>query len=347
MLIMKITNLIPLVCLALMVTSCTKDTSLDNVEIDETTYEINYDEATDVEEFPNNLRSQSNDELETRNTYNSYFTFNTLNKALKYTGLDRAVFSGRKTVYAPSDAAFRTLGYDERSICNVNKTTLRSILLYHVVEGRISDNKNGCLEMIDGNNVHLKDGECGKEVNESLVYTSFTLSGSGYNVRLNAINQVLSAPTENIVGAAAGTEMFSSLVAAVLAADPAIATALSNPDANLTVFAPTNEAFQNLIDALGVGDLNGLVAALGVDNLTQVLLYHVVDGCVFSNELQNGQTITTLLGETITTEFKRNRRPRIEDAKGGKSVLVTSALDIRTSNGVVHTIDRVLLPSII
>ncbi len=342
---MKIKALWFCTIMAVLLASCAKDAEISETVTSETAIEIRYEDGTDIIEAQTDWMPQSTNELEKRNDYRSYYSFNTLTRALQCTGLDRAVFDGRKTVYAPSDAAFRTLGYDERSVCNIDKNTLISILLYHVVDGKVE--KDGCIEMIDGNIAQLKEGSHGPEINGALNYTSFTLSGPGYNVRLNAINEILSAPTQNIVGTAAGTEMFSSLVAAVLAADPAVAAALSNPDASFTVFAPTNEAFSNLIDALGVGDLNGLVAAIGTEALTEVLLYHVVDACVFSNELSNGMRITTLLGEDITTEFRRKRKPRLVDSTGGKSKLELNALDIRTTNGVVHTIDRVLIPSTI
>lgn len=344
---MKFTYLLPVLTLAFLLTSCTKESESSDIDSNESAIEVDYENGLDIIEYPDNLASASTEDLETRNTYNSYFTYNTLNAALKFTGLDRAVFSGNKTVYAPSDAAFQTIGHNQYSIVNLRKDELRTILLYHVIDGSVDDSDKGCIEMIDGNIAHLKGSDHEPEINDALVYTAFTARGPGYRVRLNAINKVLAPPTQNIVGTAAGTEMFSSLVSAVLAADPAVAAALSDPAANFTVFAPTNQAFMNLIEALGVGDLNGLVAAIGVDNLTQVLLYHVVDGCAFSNELKNGQSITTLLGENIKTDFKRYRSPRIEDAKGGKSKLVLSALDIITANGVVHTIDSVLLPSII
>jgi len=134
------------------------------------------------------------------------------------------------------------------------------------------------------------------------------------------------------------------LVSAVLAADPAVAAALSDETAIYTVFAPTNQAFDDLIAALGLADLNDLVNTLGVPNLTTVLLYHVYGGCAFSNDLSDGQMIPTLQGETLEVDLQNLT---ILDKSTSPAGLVPTGLDVLTSNGIVHTVDKVLLPQAI
>ena len=174
-------------------------------------------------------------------------------------------------------------------------------------------------------------------VNDTRAYLRFR-SGK---LTVYAIQDVLSVPDKTIVETAQAADDFNALVAAVLAADPAIASALSDPDAIYTVFAPTDQAFADLLDALGVGSLEEAVAAVGVDGLSTILLYHVIDACAFSNDLKDGQKLTTLQGEQLLIDLDNLA---IIDKTGMPAQLIVPLLDIRTSNGVIHAIDKVLLP---
>jgi transforming growth factor-beta-induced protein len=143
------------------------------------------------------------------------------------------------------------------------------------------------------------------------------------------------AQDQNIVEIAAGNADFSTLVAAVTAADPSIAEALSG-EGPLTVFAPTNAAFEALLAQLNMS-AEDLLA--NTELLNQVLLYHVVSGSVLAADVvgMDGQSATTLQGEPV----------EISVVDGGVvlngSVNVT-ATDILATNGVIHVIDAVLLP---
>jgi ABC-type branched-subunit amino acid transport system substrate-binding protein/uncharacterized surface protein with fasciclin (FAS1) repeats len=138
-----------------------------------------------------------------------------------------------------------------------------------------------------------------------------------------------------IVDVAVGSEDFSTLVAAVQAAG--LVEALSAEDAELTVFAPTNEAFAAALEALG---LTAEELLADTELLTNVLLYHVVPGTVLAEDVValDGESAATLLeGASIS----------IAIVDGGvvlnDSVNVT-AVDVMASNGVIHVIDAVLLP---
>ena len=120
---------------------------------------------------------------------------------------------------------------------------------------------------------------------------------------------------------------FSTLVAAVVKAE--LLPALSDPFSEYTVFAPTNQAFTDLATALNT-DINGLLA---LPNLADVLLYHVLDEAVFSNQLVAGP-VETLSGEDIIVSLASG--VKINDAN------VTLA-DVEADNGVVHVLDKVLL----
>ena len=160
-------------------------------------------------------------------------------------------------------------------------------------------------------------------VNQAQVTTVDVNSDNGV---VHIINSVL-LPDETVVDVAIDNG-FSTLATAVITAE--LMPALTNPYTGYTVFAPTNEAFDNLAAALGT-DLAGILA---LPNLADVLLYHVVGGVVLSTDLMNG-TVPTLNGQDITVDLTNG--VMINDA------MVTTA-DVEADNGVVHIIDAVLLP---
>ena len=140
-------------------------------------------------------------------------------------------------------------------------------------------------------------------------------------------------PLPNVVALAQATPSLSILVEAVVAAD--LATTLSGPGP-FTVFAPTNDAFAALLTELGITK-----AALLADKplLTKVLTYHVVSGRVPKSSVPVGVPITTVEGET----FSIDATLAITDQRGRKANIV--ATDVFASNGVVHLIDKVILPA--
>ncbi len=113
----------------------------------------------------------------------------------------------------------------------------------------------------------------------------------------------------------------------------------------ITVFAPTNQAFSDALAAFGVSDLNELVAAIGgVDQLETVLGFHVVPTVAFSTDLSEGaQTVPTLSGQDLTVT-RNGGSVTVTDALGNTANVVTP--DVEIENGVVHVIDAVLLPEL-
>jgi uncharacterized surface protein with fasciclin (FAS1) repeats len=147
-----------------------------------------------------------------------------------------------------------------------------------------------------------------------------------------------SKSTGSIVGIAVANGNFKTLVAAVGCADPAVAAALTSGQ-QLTVFAPTDAAFAKAgLDA-------STVCTLPQGTLTKILLYHVETGRHFSNSVlpkMAGQmkTIDTLLGQS----FKVASNGTITTASGGTAKIV--AANIPATNGVIHVVDSVLIPSL-
>jgi uncharacterized surface protein with fasciclin (FAS1) repeats len=132
---------------------------------------------------------------------------------------------------------------------------------------------------------------------------------------------------------------FTVLLAAVLAADEGIVTALSDPEAELTVFAPTDEAFVALLEALET-DAETLLA--NTELLNSVLLYHVVEGAVMAETVMtlDGEEVPTLLGEDATLAISIT-----DDGVMLNDSVMVIATDIEADNGVIHVIDAVLVPA--
>jgi len=137
----------------------------------------------------------------------------------------------------------------------------------------------------------------------------------------------------NVVQQAQADPRFSILAEAVVAADLVTTLSGSGP---YTVFAPTNEAFVSLLGELGVTQAQ-LLANKAL--LTKVLTYHVVAGRVLKAEVPVGVPITTLQGGTFTIDSALV----ITDQRGRSARIVET--DVVVRNGVIHAIDKVLLPA--
>jgi len=147
--------------------------------------------------------------------------------------------------------------------------------------------------------------------------------------------------TATIVGVAAGNENFSTLVAAVKAAD---LVGTLNSEGPFTVFAPTNDAFAKLPK----GTVESLLKAENKATLSSILTYHVVAGKFMAADVvkaikdNNGKfVITTVNGEKLTAHIM-DGKVMLQDAKGNSSTIVLT--DVAASNGVIHAIDSVVMP---
>ncbi len=143
---------------------------------------------------------------------------------------------------------------------------------------------------------------------------------------------------ETVLDIAAANEDFSTLAAAVEAAG--LQDALSDPEATLTVFAPTNEAFEAALTSLG---LTAEELLADTETLTAILTYHVLGDIVTSSDIAAAGTeeipVETLSGEELAVVVGDDGTVGFVD----QTATVTMA-DIEASNGVIHVIDAVLLP---
>lgn len=112
-------------------------------------------------------------------------------------------------------------------------------------------------------------------------------------------------------------------------------TDYSSGKGQYTVFAPTNQAF----DTFTEDQLRELLLPSSKDRLAKLLAYHVVKGYLTTDQLSDGQTLTNVLGQILVIH-KQEDRITIEDARGGVATVMQA--NIRTTNGVVYSIDQVL-----
>ena len=147
----------------------------------------------------------------------------------------------------------------------------------------------------------------------------------------------------SITATAQATESLSSLVTALIKADAGLVEALSDESATYTVFAPTNDAFVSLLASLdNYASLEDFDTVEDKAVLAQILKYHVVkDIAAKSTDLSNEQTITTLQGESLTISID-GTSVAIKDQTSNLANVILA--DVGATNGVVHVIDKVLLP---
>ena len=258
--------------------------------------------------------------------------FETLVAAVGAAGLAETLSNeGPFTVFAPTDEAFAKLPEGTVDALLADIPALTDILLYHVVEGAVLAEDVVSLEEAQtllGENVSIRVEDGMVYINDAQVILTDIIAENGV---IHVIDTVL-LPTEeeslgSIVDIAVADGRFETLVAAVQAAELAETLAGEGP---FTVFAPTDDAFAKLPE----GTVEALLA--DIPTLTNILLYHVVDGAVLAEVVVTLEEAETLLGEKVSI-WLEDGMVYLNDAQ----VIIT---DILADNGVIHVIDTVLLP---
>ena len=265
--------------------------------------------------------------------------FSTLTSALTKAELVSALQgTGPFTVFAPNNAAFTKAGIT--SLDGLSKDALTPILTSHVLNGKVlaADVKSdGVSTLNTNNNIYLSVNSTGVYINGNIKVIATDVDAS--NGVIHVIDNVIIPPTNSLVQIAATTEDFSELTSLVLAADPAVAAALTAASTTgLTVFAPTNAAFTELYKTIPKATL---LDPANKKLLTDVLLYHVVSGRVFSTDLPNvtGQVATV---NTENISFDLTNGAKVVGKSSGNANI--TAANVLATNGVIHVIDKVLLP---
>ena len=235
------------------------------------------------------------------------------------------------TVFAPSDAAFNdalaNLGISAADL--LASADLADILLYHVLGMEVAsgDISNGDIvnPLNTANTIKMTvTGTGDVYANQALVEMANVTADNG---TVHAVDAVIFSD-ETVVDAAIDNNL-TVLTDAVIAAE--LLPALTDPFAEYTVFAPTDAAFTDLLNDLGITAADLLASP----DLADILLYHVVGAEVLSGDLANGP-VTTLNGADVVIDLSAG--VFVNDAE-----VITA--DVTTDNGVVHVIDKVLDPA--
>jgi len=262
--------------------------------------------------------------------------FKTLASLLQSAGLvDTLKGPGPFTVFAPTDAAFAKVPKATLDALAADPAKLKAVLLYHVVAGSVPAAdvvKLTSAKTVNGASVSIKVQGSTVMVNDANVVTPDVMASNGI---IHVIDTVLLPPapaavTQNIVKTAIAAGQFKTL-AALLQKSGLVKTLGSG---TWTVFAPTDAAFAKVPKAT--------LTKLGNNPalLKKVLLYHVVKGSVPASKVVtlNGKSVGTASGSPVKITIV-----------GGNvflngSTRVTKA-DVKASNGVIHVINKVLIPS--
>ncbi|MEP3837565.1 MAG: fasciclin domain-containing protein [Algibacter sp.] len=258
--------------------------------------------------------------------------------------------TGDKTVLAPTNAAFMAFLSDHgySTLSEVPNNVLTQILLNHVIAG--SNITSSDLSGNTGYTNTLADGPNGTKLSIYFDGTAGVTFNGGAKVSIpdvtttngivHVIDKVIALPT--IATFATTNPALSILVDALVYADsgnptvPYIET-VSNANAGpYTVFAPTNDAFADLLVELNVSALTEIATS----TVDAALLNHIVNANVQSSALVSGEVNT--LGGTITANTSTFT---LTDANSRTSNIITTLVDIQGLNGVVHVIDKVILPA--
>jgi uncharacterized surface protein with fasciclin (FAS1) repeats len=233
---------------------------------------------------------------------------------------------GPFTVFAPTNDAFAALPEGTLDALLADTDALTEVLTYHLVEGSVlAADLDGVVsaQTLAGYPV-LFDLSDGAMINESNITVTDIYTRNGV---IHVIDAVMLPPEGDIVETAIAAG-FSTLAAALEAGELVSALQGEGP---FTVFAPTNEAFDNL----PAGTLDVLLMPENKSMLQDILKYHVVGAQIFSGNLKDGATAETLQGQSVTVTI-------------GEGVMIDNAnvtvVDIITKNGVIHVIDAVIIP---
>ncbi|MBO9514906.1 MAG: fasciclin domain-containing protein [Variovorax sp.] len=249
--------------------------------------------------------------------------------------------AGPYTLFAPNNDAFTALlgelGTTKDALFS-QKALLAAVLKYHVLNAtvRAADIPSGkAIEPVGGGFFKIETQGAGARITDgrNRVTNIVATDVAAQNGVVHVVDRVLLPANKDIVQTAQGVPSLSILVEAVVAAD--LVATLQGPGP-FTVFAPSNDAFAALLSELGITK-DALLADKAL--LTKVLTYHVLPRRVLKAEIPLNAPIATVQGQGITI----NGSLQIIDQRGRSSGI--SATDIFNTNGVVHLIDKVLLPS--
>lgn len=249
------------------------------------------------------------------------------------------------TVFAPVNSAFPKLQLNGTVNCLLHVPSavqaLKQLLEYHVIAKQAVQAKDlqphQSVVTMEGEKLNITVDNGTVTVDDAKVTQADVEATDGV---VHVIDAVLvppdlnasACPSKSIAQTAIGNDALNTLVSALTKAE--LVPMFDQVDLNVvyTVFAPTDDAFT----ALPAGILDCVLEETNKDKLVELLTYHVADGYTFSNQLKNGQSIDTLDNKAVNVTID------------GSTVTVNDATvtipDVTATNGIVHVIDKVLVP---
>jgi len=247
---------------------------------------------------------------------------------------------GPFTVFAPTNAAFEALpdGTLDDLLLPENQGQLANILLYHVVPGSleasdvlsqsVAKTATSSQNLVEFSTMTDSEGQTVAMIDNAVITQTDIIAENGVVHVIDAV--ILPEELTDIVDTAVSAGSFSTLVAAVQAAGLEETLRGEGP---FTILAPTDQAFE----ALPEGTVESLLEEENLGQLQEILLFHVIPGKVISPEIVTLDSAESQNGLTLDISVSEN------------GVMVNNAnvvtTDIDTSNGVIHVIDQVLIPS--
>lgn len=255
--------------------------------------------------------------------------------------LETVATTDNLTVFAPDNAGFAAAGIT--SLDGLEKEDLTPVLTYHVLGAKVLSSQlpsNGMAETLNGGNIYLGYLNQGRVLINGLTeITAVDIEKS--NGVIHVIDRTLVPPAPNVVeialamadmGEASEFTVLTSLLASDAYAD--ITQAIIDAD-NITVFAPTDAAFDEIAD---------VIPTLTEDQISSILTYHAAGARVFSYDLVQGQDVITLNGQTLKVASISGEAVTLEDKTDDPANVLE--VNVHGSNGVIHVVDKVLLPEL-
>lgn len=274
--------------------------------------------------------------------------FALLSAAINRAGLTTTLSgAGPFTLFAPTDDAFRVAGFADAAAINAAPVErIQQLIQYHVIGASLplsamavgqTAQPTSLTMAASDNTIYISKTSTGAvSINGARVVQA---DGQATNGIIHAIDRVLTPALGNVLRLAQADTSLSLLVALAGRGGPAVVTALTGT-APLTVFAPTNAAFRSA----GISDTAAINKAQ-VTAVTSILNNHVVPGArAYSPTLTNGATVSPVGGSSLTITVGTNNTLSVTSRGNGATASKIITPDISATNGVIHKIDRVLLP---
>jgi uncharacterized surface protein with fasciclin (FAS1) repeats len=253
---------------------------------------------------------------------------------------------GPFTVFAPDDSAFAASGITLSFINSLSQPQAQAILLYHTLNSKVlvadlPAGPNAKVTTFNADSIFVTKNTSGVYINGAKILENDIAVDNGI---IHKIDRALNPPVGDLKQTIYANGL-DSLYKAIARAtnDTTGDTGLRNTlnTSTITMFAPTDSAFINLLTALSLTDIN----EISVDSLVDLLSYHIAQGMIFSPDLVEAP-LTMLAGGTTSINLSNGIKngPTITGTGNGGNASNIIILNIVSRNAIVHQVDKVLIP---